>query len=329
MKISRKQFLLLVAGLSAAGLTACGGPDDTPADDDEEISDPAEGALTAEDFAENSTLWQGDDGSLLQIDLDSGEYTYRTWYGRKGVGTLIHEDGPLTIQYQSYTDGENSYYLIGEDEGFRIRHTSGSEDNEWGEMNGRFFVPAECTMEPFELGLLDGVWQNALGETLAFNTTRMRYISCSPGDETVAATMSSWPLYDYNGGCGPFMGGEELLFPCMTEDGNSFVLFSEGNEPRLPGAKSVGVYYRDGDAEFFMIPEDACFEEKTEDGSVWYHDGMNSYALPAGYTLQEDGQAYDQEGEVFPTDWYAWEDRYDPSTVWGENWMEENWGSNG
>ena len=53
-----------------------------------------------------------------------------------------------------------------------------------------------------------------------------------------------------------------------------------------------------------------------------YFDGVQYYALPDGYTVKEDGLAYDGSGNKFAAGWKA--EPYDPAVDWGENWAE-NW----
>ena len=275
--------------------------------------------LTDEDFDEDRTCWQGEDGSQLLLCLDINNYTYRTWYGRTGTGVLFQDEDGLGIQFcDIYTD--HYYYLVCEGDGFTVRHVNGEEGMEWGEMNGLHFEPTPMEMTSFDMSLLNGVWQNALGKTYAFNTEQMRVIECS-GD---SRTLTSGPLYDKAGGLGPFISGEEILYPCLSADGNAFVLFADGNVPRAPGCRSTGVFYRNGDVEAYADLKNASYEKA--DGHLWYYDGVQCFALPNGYTLSEDGQAYDRTNKPFAPDWK--ENRYDPGSVWGDNWLDENWGSN-
>lgn len=165
-------------------------------------------------------------------------------------------------------------------------------------MNGLHFEPSSVEMTPFDISLLNGTWQNALGKTYVFNTERMRVIECSDD----SCVLSSGSLYDKAGGCGPYITGDEILYPCLSAAGNALVLFADGNAPRAPGSRGTGVFYRNGDVETYAV------------------------ALPSGYTLSEDGRAYNRTNKPFAPDWK--EDRYDPVSVWGDNWLDENWGSN-
>lgn len=327
MKSWRKYTALLLALVLALCLSACGSG--APADDGGDVPDDGGGSnssfsggsiLSDEDFAADVSTWQGDDGGQLLLDLPNGSYTYRTWYGRVGTGSLYPDkDGDLVLEFGDLS-GENDYYLIQEGSGFRPFHLNGEEGGQWGQLNGLYFQPAQGEMTAPDISVLDGVWQNALGYTLAFDTQRMRVIECDIND-----TMSSSALYDWADGRGVFMGGAEVLHPCVSLDGNALVLFPDNGEPRDLDSRSTGVFYRNGDAAAYADLDNAACEES--DGRIWYYDGVNYFAVPAGYTLNGDGQACDEDGKLFAPVWS--QERYDPAAVWGENWLAENWGGNG
>ena len=50
---------------------------------------------------------------------------------------------------------------------------------------------------------------------------------------------------------------------------------------------------------------------------------MSLFYLPDGYTVGDDGKAYNADGKVFGAGWEA--EIYDPAADWGENWAD-NWG---
>lgn len=137
----------------------------------------------------------------------------------------------------------------------------------------------------------------------------------------LTACGGSGPLYESTDGCGPYVTGPEILYPCLSADGSAFVLFSDGNAPRAEDAESTGVFYRSGDMALYADPENAGFE--ASDGRLWYYDGVNYFALPEGYALDADGMAYDEYGRPFAPAWP--EEQYDPAAVWGENWLADNW----
>ena len=298
---------LLLILLLALSLTACGGNDSY-----DDSNDPVNAweVLADEDLSDDITAWQGDDGSQLLLDSSTSGYTFRTWYGRVGTGSLFRDEHGLGLKY-SEIDSDRYYYLVKEGGGFTVRHEGAGGGSSYGEIND-----LQREIAPYDISLLDGVWQNALGETFAFDTGRMRVIECFTD-----RTMSSGPLYESTGGRGPYVTGPEILYPCLSADGNAFVLFSDGNAPREEDADSTGVFYRDGNMAAYADPENACFEES--DGRLWYYDGVNYFALPEGYTLSEDGMAYDKYGRPFAPEWPV--EPYDPAAIWGENWLEENW----
>ena len=295
--------IMLVLAMSMS-LTACGGNDSY-----DNSNDPVNAweVLADEDLTDDVTAWQGDDGSQLLLDISTSSYTFRTWYGRVGTGSLFRDEHGLGLKY-SEIDSDRYYYLVKEGGGFTVRHEGAGEGSSYGEINDLHFEPSQGEIAPYDISLLDGVWQNALGETFAFDTNQMRVIECFTD-----RTMSSGPLYESTDGRGPY--------PCLSADGNAFVLFSHGNVPREEDADSTGVFYRNGDMAAYADPENACFEES--DGRIWYYDGVNYFALPEGYTLDEDGIAYDAYGRPFAPEWP--DEPYDPAAAWGENWLEENW----
>lgn len=307
---SKKLLTALLALLICLSLSACdnGGSDYTP-DDPRNSWD----VMTSDDFDEELTEWQGDDGSRLLISLSDDSYTFYTWYGRVGTGSLFREDDRLGLELGETSD-TNWYYLVREDGGFVLRHVNGEKGSEWGELNGVHFEPSLDAFEPYDISALDGVWQNSLGKTIAFNTELMQFIECSGN------TMSSASVNDRYDGRGAYIYINELLYPCLSSDGNSFVLYPDGGTYKA-GSICTGVFYRNGEVETYANLENACFEES--DGRLWYYDGVQYFPLPGCYTLGDDGQAYDKTGKPFASEWPA--ERFDPAAIWGDNWIEDNW----
>ena len=316
----KKLFSLLTALALCLSLTACGGAADDADDTDEDEVWYSWDIMTSGDLEADCTDWQGDDGSQLRIDHGTGTYLLRTWYGRTGVGDLFEDENGIGIISQN-PEGYDAYcYLVLEGSGFTVRHRNGGESDVSGEINMMHYEPAQAEMDGYDAATLDGVWQNALGYTLSFDTTKMRFVCCD-GD-----TLGSWPLYDRDKGAGIFMGGAEMLLPVVSADGNALVLFGVNNVPRQTGARDIGVFYRSGNMESYADLANACFEEA--DGRIWYYDGTQYFAVPAGYTLAEDGQAYDEAGSPFAPEWPAPEDRFDAAIAWGSGWDVDNMGSN-
>ena len=148
------------------------------ADTGEYVFQPEESGSTVtaewlrwEDLAEDCTTWQGEDGGMLALRADEALYTYRTWYGRTGQGDLWDiGNRQVLLRY-----GDGSYLLARSGRGFTLRSLEGS----MGELDGVSYVPADSDLPEIPLSQLDGMWQNALGETLLIDTARWEYIACS------------------------------------------------------------------------------------------------------------------------------------------------------
>ena len=99
---------LLLALLLALSLTACGGGDTY-----DDSNDPVNAweVLADENLSDDVTAWQGDDGSQLLLDISTSSYTFRTWYGRVGTGSLFRDEHGLGLQY-SEIDSDRYYYLV-------------------------------------------------------------------------------------------------------------------------------------------------------------------------------------------------------------------------
>ena len=315
-KNGKRYTVLLGALLTALAICACGGDIGHGTGGDSETATETTSAsrgmgklLEDADFETDVTSWVAADGGQLLLNLPEGSYSYRTWYGRVGTGSLEHDDEDLVLIYGDL-DGENDYYLL-EDEGLMPYHVNGESGGEWGELNERHFDPATEEMAAFDRSVLDGEWQNARGYSYVFDTTAMKVAESDP-----IGVMSSGDMYDKEDGRGLFLGGAEILYPCLSADGNSFVLFPDGGAARDTDARSTGVFYRNGAMAQYADPANAVFREA--DGRLWYSDGVHEFAVPAGYTLADDGMAYDEAGQAFAPAWP--ETPYDPAAVWGTDW---------
>ena len=146
------------------------------------------------DFEADVTSWAAADGGRLLLNLPEGSYTYRTWYGRVGTGSLEHDDEDLVLIYGDL-DGENDYYLLEDAGGLMPYHVNGESGGEWGELNERHFDPAAEEMAAFDRSVLDGEWQNARGYSFVFDTAAMKVAESDP-----IGVMSSGDMYDKEDG---------------------------------------------------------------------------------------------------------------------------------
>lgn len=318
MKKNGKRYtVLLGALLTTLAICACGGDIGRGTGGDSETATETTSAsrgmgklLEDADFEADVTSWVAADGGQLLVNLPEGSYSYRTWYGRVGTGSLEHDDEDLVLIYGDL-DGENDYYLLEDEGGLMPYHVNGESGGEWGELNERHFDPAAEEMAAFDRSVLDGEWQNARGYSYVFDTAAMKVAESDP-----IGVMSSGDMYDKEDGRGLFLGGAEILYPCLSAGSNSFVLFPDGGAARDTDARSTGVFYRNGAMAQYADPANAGFREA--DGRLWYSDGVHEFAVPAGYTLADDGMAYDEAGQAFAPAWP--ETPYDPAAVWGTDW---------
>ena len=112
----------------------------------------------------------------------------------------------------------------------------------------------------------DGMWQNALGETIVINSSLMQYIACSP-DYSMSGTMDDegegMGLYLYDNGTRAYL--------CPGDDGNSFTLSAERFGRYGDDQHFDGVFYRNADFYAYTDMENAEFyEDEYSTFYIWY-----------------------------------------------------------
>lgn len=307
MKKMKNRIALMLALSLALALTACGGDSggDTNANSDTDTANGDASSMSAEELAGG---WVDDNGNMLVIEPDDGSYGYRTYYGRVGRGDYHEDTGKPMVIY----DGFN-YDLLSQDGGLTLRQ-NGSSDRE--SLDGAHFGQGESNLYEWQISELDGIWQDALGETLIIDSSRMEYLAYSKDG------MTSGTIADEIDGKGMYLFLNGRAYLCPSADRNSFTLFFEASETQSPDGTYEGVFYREADAATYADLSKAEFSENSS-GHLTYYDGVNVFYLPDGYTVGDDGLAYDADGNVFGAGWEA--EVYDPAQDWGENWAE-NWG---
>ena len=246
-----KKITALVLALTLAlSLTACGGSSDTGAastpKDTTDNTDSSSSSMTAEELAGG---WVDDDGNTLVIDTEDGTYGYRTYYGRVGRGDYTEDTGKPLLDYDNF-----NYDLLSEDGGLTLRQ-NGSSDREG--LDGAHFGQGESELYEWPIDELDGVWQDALGETLVIDSGRMEYLAYSKDG------MTSGSLADQMDGKGIYLFLNGYAYVCMSDDHNSFTLFFEDSDSQSPDGTYEGVFYRDGDAASYTDLSTAAFSENS------------------------------------------------------------------
>ena len=167
---------------------------------------------------------------------------------------------------------------------------------------------------------LSGVWTDESGNILRLDTvestytSRMQYIACSK------EAMSGGTLVDKQDGKGVYLFLNGFAYPRLDVGGRSLELFFTAGDTQGPDGSFSGVFYRDAKADEYADIDKKDFV--SQDGHMWYFDGVQYYALPEGYTGKDDGFAYDENGNMFAAGKKT--APYNPADDWGEGWVE-NW----
>ena len=234
-------------------------------------------------------------------------------FSKKGVLVIDNEDGDYeedNVMMDAMDCGADDFEADGD--GFILRQ-NGTSDR--AGLDGARFGPGESDVYAPELTTLDGVWQDALGETLVIDTGRMEYLAYSPDG------MTGGTIRDGGDGLGVYLFLNGRGYFAVSPDGNSFTLFFEASDTNAPDGTYEGVFYRDGNADRYADLDNAEFY--ASDGHLRYYDGENIFFLPDTYAVAADGLAYDGAGNVYAAGWDM--PYYDPADDWGDNWAS-NWG---
>jgi len=298
---------LVPALLLLLSLTACG---------DSNSDDPQSGYETVMDMEFLDGMWSIDGTSRLYFDSEEGFYAYRTGWGLGGRGEfeLSEASGRPMIFFNGFL-----YNFLLRDDGVLLPNQNG-EGSGLTIHRHTFLRDDEAEIVEWDKSNWDGMWQNALGETIVIDSSLMQYIACSP-DYSMSGTMNDegegMGLYLYDNGTRAYL--------CPSDDGNSFTLSAERFGRYGDDQHFDGVFYRNADFYTYTDMENAEFyEDEYSTFYIWYYDGVNRYLLGNDYTIGDDGLAYhDEDGLVYPAGWIP-EAPYDPADDWGENWMD-NW----
>lgn len=312
--LKKKMYWLHVPALFLClSLAACGSSHlaDTEVDD----SVLPGGMEPVTDMAFLDGTWSITGGTKLYFDSKGGYYIYRRCDGMGGRGEFSEVDGRPMIEFNGFLydfllrdDGVLLPDQNGEADGFNIDHHTFQRDG-------------DAEIIEWEPENWDGMWQNALGETIVINSTLNEYAAFSPdysSNGTIGDAGSGMGLYLYEDGANAYL--------CPSADGNSFTLAGEYPGRYNSGEHFDGVFYRNGDFAAYTDLESAEFYYDSDSKiCLWYHDGVNDYYLGDEYSIGDDGLAYHEgDGLIYPAGWIP-EKTYDPTVDWGTDWMN-NWG---
>ena len=241
---------LVLALLLLLSLTACG---------DSSSDDPQSGYETVMDMEFLDGMWSIDGTSKLYFDSEEGFYAYRTGWGLGGRGEfeLSEASGRPMIFFNGFL-----YNFLLRDDGVLLPNQNG-EGSGLTIHRHTFLRDDEAEIVEWDKSNWDGMWQNALGETIVIDSSLMQYIACSP-DYSMSGTMN-----DEGEGMGLYLydnGTRAYLFP--SDDGNSFTLSAERFGRYGDDQHFDGVFYRNADFYTYTDMENAEFYEDEYSPSI-------------------------------------------------------------
>lgn len=318
MNTPSKFLSLLLSLLLCLSLTACGSSED-------DLSPPEDGSggnALVTDMAFLDGMWSIDGLSVLYFDSQNGYYVYHSVYGPTGCGEFTDETGKPMINYAGFL---YDFYL--REDGVLLPNQNGEGGSDTPSIDHYTF----CRDDEAELAIwtpedLDGMWQNAAGETIVIDAALGEYTAHAQSYASSGTIGDEWQ------GQGPYLyDNGSRAYLCPAPDGNSFTISSGLDGRYSEDGHFNGVFYRNGDADAYTDLEQAEFYDEIQleyyDGWVWYFDGVNIYSLGEGYEIRGDGLAYYKEdGKSYPVSWVPGE-FYDPSPEQSDN--EQGTGSAG
>lgn len=139
---------------------------------------------------------------------DEGCYYYQTFSGRTGQGRYDTSGDVPMIDFDGFL-----YDFILRDDGVLLPNQNGSGDAE--SFDHFTFTRSDARVDVWDIAQLDGVWQNALGETLVIDSQRMEYLSYT------RLSAGSGTIVDAGDGKGPYLtmdGFHAYISPGLEAD---------------------------------------------------------------------------------------------------------------
>lgn len=164
-------MLLALSALLILSLAACGG---------EEIPENPlpSGTESVTDMAFLDGMWSIGETTKLYLDSEGGYYAYLDGYtNRGGQGAFWDLDGKPVIEFNGFL-----YDFLLRDNGILLPRQNGESGNDADYSIDCFTFRRndEAELLMWDDSNWDGVWQNAVGETIVIDTSRGQYIAASP-----------------------------------------------------------------------------------------------------------------------------------------------------
>lgn len=238
--MKKKYALALLLTVSMA-FAACGQKTDNYPEESSFLTEQP-GGVQVTSLGALDGVWFNSDGDLLEFDSTTESYRYQTYYGRVGSGeySLVQEDLPM-LEFDGFL-----YDFTLEEGDMLVLHQNGSGDAE--SLDGMcFWWDEEDDLMSWDIIDMDGVWQDAEGETLVIDRNRMEYLACT------SEMFRTGTIYDNYDGKGLYLYLNGYAYVCPGTDGFSFTLAFEPSEYEEANGTFTGVF-SDNIEEFVYDP---------------------------------------------------------------------------
>ena len=176
MKKWKKYGAFMFAMVMCLSLAACGSSDSIAASSEETENAEGDSEELVTDTASLDGMWSINGGTKLYFDSEGGYYIYRSYYGVGGRGEMSEspEDGKPMMTFNGFmydfvlrSDGVLMPNQNGDGDGLNIHRNTFKRDD-------------TAKLAEWEANNWDGMWQNAVGETIVIDTANMIYTASSP-----------------------------------------------------------------------------------------------------------------------------------------------------
>ena len=170
MKKWKKYGAFMFAMVMCLSLAACGSSDSIAASSEEMENAEGDSEELVTDAASLDGMWSINGGTKLYFDSEGGYYIYRSYYGVGGRGEMSEspEDGKPMMTFNGFmydfvlrSDGVLMPNQNGDGDGLNIHRNTFKRDD-------------TAKLAEWEANNWDGMWQNALGETIVINSSLMQ-----------------------------------------------------------------------------------------------------------------------------------------------------------